>query len=313
MEVMRSAFGWIVVACACTRSKPLPPVPTVFSSDESGRICATLEACFPAEWNASTPIWGRTVSACTTDTGYVPEPGTMAANPIVIDGFEPAFTRLYDCILAAASDCTAAAACFSQTGSPGQCAPNSLSNGKCSGSVLSGCTADGISFATDCAVDGETCGPYPSIFGTYNGCVTPCPSQPVCEGTKEQVCLKSLVLVDCAALGEPCANGGCVAPTPHACDPQSYAARCDGTVALGCNSSSRQETRQDCAIWPTRRRCAVNQATNSAACVATGQECSSETESCDSADIVYCHDGFVARVSCTAIGFSSCSGGRCVL
>src|SRR5215831_1791471 len=101
---------WLVAIAACS-GRAAPPA-TTFTIEQAGRICATLESCFPSEWAAQDTIWGGTISACAGDRGYVPEPGTMLAQPFVTQGFEPAFARLYSCILAAASDCAAASACL---------------------------------------------------------------------------------------------------------------------------------------------------------------------------------------------------------
>jgi hypothetical protein len=245
-----------------------------------------------------------------SDTGHIPEPGTMAADPIAVSGFEPAFTRLYACMLTAGADCSAAAACLAQTGSAGTCTADALENGKCSGTVLSGCTADGYKFATDCAVDGEACGSYPALFAQFNGCETPCPAQLVCFGSDEEVCLNNaLVRLDCQALDVPCANGSCVTGPPATCNPKTFTDHCDGTVVVLCDQEGTIE-RQDCSLSPTHRRCAANGLT-APACALTGEECM-EIDTCVGDEVGYCHDGYDARVSCTAIGFAGCSNGSCV-
>jgi hypothetical protein len=299
--------AWLVAIAACS-ARPPPPA-TLFTAGEAARACATLATCFPNEWAAQDTIWGGTISACASDRGYVPEPGTMLAHPIVTQGFEPAFARLYGCILDAPGDCGAAAACLAQTGSPGTCKPDALEAGECSGSVLSGCTSDGYAFAVDCAADGETCGAYPAIFAHFSGCVTPCPAQVACDGTREQLCLSgALVTLDCGELGTTCANGACTPQPGPACDAASFRQRCDGDVVVTCADGI--ESRDDCSIWPTHRRCAVD-TLGSAQCVLTGTECTAG-DACAGDDIAYCRDGYAARVSCTALGFSTCSAARCV-
>jgi hypothetical protein len=302
---MRNTVAAMIMVGACDRSPP-PPVPTVFSPQEAGHICLTLETCFPIEFGK---IWGGSLAACTTEHGYVPFPETLAVNPLVTTGFEPTFTRLYQCILSA-TDCTAAAACLAQTGSAGTCAPDALENGKCSGPILSGCTADGFVFATDCTVDGEVCGPAPAIFGSFNACVTPCPAEPQCDGTKAELCLNgALALEDCAPFGAQCVNAACSGPAAEACDPNTFHPECDGTVAVTCGRDG--VTRQDCALWPTKRRCGYDDY-GRPECVVTGTECADDAQRCDGNDVVYCRDGSRAKQSCVQLGFAGCDNGLCI-
>jgi hypothetical protein len=176
--------------------------------------------------------------------------------------------------------------------------------------VLSGCTADGDTFAIDCAAAGESCGPYPDSLATLDGCITPCSH--ACDGSDAEDCIgNAAIRVDCTLIGAAgCSAGSCVPAPPVACDAALMGSdRCEGDVLVSCDGSGH-EVRQDCGTQATRRRCFAGDMTNAAQCDVTGTQCF-PGDSCSGTDAVFCQDGFIARVSCTALGFHGCSAGAC--
>src|SRR6185503_10231480 len=81
---------------------------------------------------------------------------------------------------------------------------------------------------------------------------------------------------------------------------------CDGTKATYCQSDGAL-AKADCASLPYQKRCAEGK------CTTTGTECENRNATtCDGNTVVACHDGFVRKVDCTAIGFAGCALGKCV-
>jgi hypothetical protein len=97
------------------------------------------------------------------------------------------------------------------------------------------------------------------------------------------------------------------APDPDFPDEYLTDGRCDGTTASSCQTDG-SVARLDCASLRYQRRCVDGK------CVATGTECDvALATTCDGSSVVTCHDGFVNRVDCAALGFTGCADGHCTV
>jgi hypothetical protein len=184
----------------------------------------------------------------------------------------------------------------------------------CDGSVLSGCTSIGRTFALDCAGYGEVCGKRHVAnlsydFATCGVAACPPAGTPLrCRGTRAEICQgETLVLADCAQLGLRCeagkdgGNAACVGGA--SCDVASDVATCEGAIAVTCAQEGFR-VRIDCAAGPRNKRCRLGQ------CAPTGEECVDQV-ACESAVLAYCQDGFIHRFDCVAEGFGPCAERRC--
>jgi hypothetical protein len=303
--VRRLAWAWLVVStlgCSGNGGGQL-------SASQAATVCVIAEACFPSEWASG--FFGENLAACASGGETLPPtPGTLIGSQAVTTGLEGPLGGIYRCVASAGGDCGKAGDCFGADGTTGRCAPpDSLEDGSCNGSVLSGCTSDGIAFDVDCAAYGETCHVDPILLGKAGVCdLGDCPAPTLCVGSKEQACEGAgFFLVDCARAGlscvEPSDGGDAECVGSGSCD--GGAATCDGTVIVGC--SSGVPTREDCAQNPTFQRCEAG------ACVETGNECTvaGDPASCDGTSVKLCQDGTYQQVDCVGLGFAGCQDGGC--
>lgn len=293
----------LFVVSACARSG--------FSREDAARVCSTLQVCMPDDFAV---VFGGSMGNCTTADGLVPLPGTLQTSPIVADGLVRPLGDIYACLLGARGDCAKAARCWAQVGDPTSCSPASgLQSGACDGTLLSGCTAAGSRFATDCGSYGEVCGTRNVFLASFASCgAAKCPTTGTrlgCRGSTIELCQGSLlVLGDCARAGLRCAmpadggNAECMGGA--SCDSTSEMPRCEGAVAVTCVAGG-QEVRIDCAANPTMKRC------QDGLCAATGSDCVEEPSRCEAGVLSYCQDGSAQRFDCVAEGFGACDGGRC--
>jgi hypothetical protein len=301
--ILAMAMAWTISGCTCTGP---------FSPNDAAQICVTLQTCNPHEFRS---LFGGTLESCTTEAGgFVPLPGSGNAGGLLTNGLEGPMHAIYSCLLSAHGDCSKAGACWALNGSPASCKADALSDGTCTGNVLSGCTADGQAFAIDCSKYGSTCGKSNVWFWQYSTCgVGACPpdsSALVCEGDKAEVCNGKLTgLLNCGAVGWKCQenldSGVPECTGGAACDPHVQDT-CDGTVAIQCSSDGRQ-SRFDCASQATKKRC------ESGSCALTGNACTSTTQpTCDGVFLTFCQDGTLKRFDCSAGGFGACKDGECL-
>ncbi len=268
-----------------------------------------LQACFPAEWRGG--LFGSDLSACSTGTGtWLPtSPGALTGRQPVTTGLEGPLLDIYRCLLGAGGDCAKAGACWARTGQPGSCSPaTSLQRGTCTGQILSGCTADGVAFAVDCASYGGTCHEDSVFFARVGMCdLGACPPTTQCRGAEAETCMgPGLFLGDCGTAGLACVSdpdGGARCHTSQTCD--AGAASCEGAVAVSC--SAGMPIRSDCARNPTLKRC------ERGLCIETGNECtvSGDRAACDGTSVRFCQDGTRRTLDCAALGFASCRAGAC--
>lgn len=290
-----------ILALAC------PSPNGVFTAEEAARICASLQTCSPREFQFN---FGNSMQACTTVTSIVaPSPGALEASLKV--GSEKVWGQIYKCILDAHGDCSRVTACFAPGAPSNSCVPASLQRGACNGETLAGCTADGRTFAIDCASQDAVCVGLTLIGAPVNICaVARCPATRAelqCRGTFREGCLgDAVVLGDCTRLGGRCevvTDGGepqCVGETCSV----DFPGRCEGDVAVSCVSGL--VSRSDCATNAPARRC------DKGRCVPSGNECADEPEACSGPALTFCQDGFKRELNCIGAGFSGCSAGACV-
>ena len=305
METMRKVAMIVAVlvghGCSCSSN---------LSADEAAKACVILQACFPAEWRNGS--FGGTLSTCSTGALLPPTPGALIGNPAVTTGLEKPLADIYRCVLGAGGDCTKAGLCWARSGTGGTCSPaGSIQRGTCTGQVLSGCNADGLTFRVDCAAWGETCHEDSIFFARVSICdVGACPmGRTQCRGSVAESCQgQGLWLLDCASAGLSCVlpadGGGATCDTTGTCEPAP--ATCEGSVAVSC--SLGKPIRQDCARSGTRKRCEAG------TCVETGNECSvlSDRPACDGTTLRFCQDGFSRSLDCAGLGFKACQSGACV-
>ena len=299
--------GWLLLcalvpACSSKGGAALSP-------SDAAKVCVIAEACFPQEWASG--FFGGTLASCATGNALLSlSPGSLTGSPILTTGLEAPLSDIYHCIAAAGGNCAKAGACFGRDGPSGSCSPPaSLETGSCNGSVLSGCSSDGVAFDVDCASYGETCHKDSIFFGTAAVCdMGSCPARTQCIGSKAQACVGAgLWLGDCARLGlscvEPPDGGGAECWGPGSCDGGSSS--CDGTVVVGCNGGV--PSRMDCAQSSTLQRC------QSGSCIETGNQCTvaNDFSTCDGTQVKFCQDGTYREVDCAALGFHGCQAGAC--
>lgn len=280
----------------------------VFAADDAARVCVTLQTCSPREFAAT---FGNSLEVCTTTPSpSFPWPGTLETKPLYTTGLDSLLRDVYQCLLDAHGDCAKASACWALDGGPVACTQRSgLDNAVCRGASLTGCTLDGQNVAFDCARSGAVCTQL-GAFGSFSFCaLATCPAGLACRGSQAELCSgNALMLYDCARAGKKCeteADGGgatCVLGE-RTCDPRAEPS-CEGTVAIGCEGLGF-ETRTDCALNATHRRCEAGR------CVPTGTECFDLQPDCYGSAIQFCQDGFQRRVDCAAAGFVGCDAGRC--
>jgi hypothetical protein len=293
---MRAAFVLFLVLSGCSRSKEL------FPADEAQRICLTMQACSPLEFQRS---FGGSLEFCTTNPspGF-PLPGTIESPQSVTAGLDRPLGDLYGCMLDAGSDCAKAGRCWAFGLDAGECSfARGLQSSFCNRSVMSGCTLDGQPLAVNCALYDAGC----VWLGAYAGCsLGPCTARPGCRGEVRELCIgNSIFLEDCSRNGQRCENrdGGARCVGEVACARKDLG-RCEGTIAISCPNEF--EARIDCALNPTRKRC------DKGVCVETGTQCSGLRETCEGTAVKYCQDGFTRKVDCVSAGFSGCDAGACV-
>lgn len=274
-----------------------------FPAAEAERICLTLQACSPLEFQST---FGGSLEFCTTSPSPgLPMPGTIEPRQAVTAGLDQPLRELYRCLLDAGGDCTKAGRCWALDGEGGACmAPSGFQQARCGGALLSGCTLDGQTLRVNCARHDAGC----TFLGAYFGCsLGTCTGRPRCRGDERELCIgNSLFLSDCARDGQRCEeprDGGarCVSEVPCA---RRDLGRCEGSIAINCLNEF--EARTDCALNPTRKRC------DKGACVETGTQCSGLRVSCEGAAVQYCQDGFVRKADCVSAGFAGCDAGACV-
>jgi hypothetical protein len=291
-------------------------------------MCISLQACLPNDFDLA---WGGNLNDCVNGSAvfYLPTPGNYTAPRIYSNALDGALVDFYRCAKVAGADCEALGRCLSLDGNGGHCdAPAGLDTGACQGSVLSGCSADGFRFYADCGNYSTACGEAHLPFATFQGCIwPPCSAELelVCDGTRARACTPNgarATISDCALVGLEClvkpqTDGtnevNCSSATPSSsCQPDPNSpgryltdGTCAGTVATTCQSDGSLAT-ADCASFGIRKRCDAGK------CVSTGTECDDNGPStCEGSQVVLCHDGFVKRVDCTALGFGACTDGLC--
>lgn len=300
---MRQTLVLLLTLSGCKCAQPS------FGGDEAARVCLTLQTCAPREFGAT---YGNSVEACAGSPSLILAwPGTLESSPRITTGLEQPFKDLYRCLLEARGDCAKANACWAIDGEAGSCTnPGGLTNGRCDGETLSGCTFDRQRFQVNCARYSATCTDL-NFFGSVNLCATAkCPETRTCRGEVAEICSGSaLLLWDCRREGRKCeaptdgGNASCVAGDTK-CSPAGER-HCEGTVAVGCEGLGL-EVRTDCAQSPTHRRCEAGD------CVDTGSECHALMASCEGDAVKFCQDGFLRKVDCKGAGFGGCDGGQCV-
>jgi len=277
-----------------------------FSADEAARVCVTLQACSPKEFLAS---WGGSLEFCTTDVSpLVPTPATLEPSPSIATGMDQPLREIYRCLLDARGDCSRAAGCWTLDGGSGECTSvPGLSSARCGGELLSGCTLDGQRFRVNCADHGAVC-TAASFFSSLNVCaVARCGPTMGCRGSQREVCVGDAVLLsDCARAGQRCEffDGGSQCVSDRTCD-AGQESHCESSAVVFCEANGL-ESRTDCALNPTRRRCSAG------ACVETGTQCVDLRVTCQGSAVSFCADGFARQVDCGGVGFAGCDAGACV-
>ncbi len=212
-------------------------------------------------------------------------------------GQGPIYAQIYHCVREAGSDCAAVVRCFGETGNCTQ----STFTAYCKGSRALTCDLlDRKVYALECGVAGLACHPLTQQpFAATCDCDAS--FAPRCHGTYAVTCSAGQPSVtNCAALGANCAGGQCVTRAPGTCDPKKATARCDGDIAITCNSEGK-ELREDCSARPLHRRC------DKGSCQRTGTACADDFNRCSpSGDLEACVDGQWKTFPCAKLGLGDC-------
>ncbi len=295
---MRAAVLLVLsVVSGCSRSQE------TFPADEAQRVCLTLAACSPREFQTT---FGGSLEVCTTNQSPgLPMPGTIEPHQPVTAGLDQPLRELYRCVLDAGSDCAKADQCWAFGEDAGECNfPRGFQNSFCDRNVMSGCTLDSAPLRVNCSQYDAGC----TWLGAFAGCALgTCSNRLHCRGDEREQCVgNGVFLADCARDGQRCEeliDGGtrCVSDVQCA---RTDLGSCEGTIAINCLNNF--ESRTDCSLNPTRKRC------DKGVCVETGTQCSGLRASCEGSAVKYCQDGFNRKVDCTSMGFSGCDAGICV-
>ena len=295
---MRLALALLVTLAGCRCSQE------DFQPDDAQRICLTLQACSPREFQTT---FGGSLEFCTTNPSPgLPTPGTLEPHLAVTSAMDQPMRALYRCLLDARGDCAKADRCWALDGDAGTCNfPSGFQNASCDRSVMTGCTLDNALLRVDCARHDAGC----TWLGAFAGCaLTTCQRRAMrCVGDERELCIgNGVFMADCARDGQRCEelrDGGTRCVSDVACARKDLG-RCEGSVAINCLNEF--ESRTDCALNPTRKRC------DKGVCVETGTQCSGLRASCQGTQVQYCHDGFTRQVDCVSAGFAGCDAGACV-
>ncbi len=221
-----------------------------------------------------------------------------------------------------------------------ECQDQSCGDGRCEGTERPGC-APGEEGCFPCAEDcgGSTCGDGDctgdeSPETCPQDCAATCvPNARSCIGTRVSVCAAdghTTAEVDCATVGQVCADGQCVAPNvcgnglceagedascaadcARVCDPASR--RCDGAVLVVCAADGESEARTDCAASGevcSGGQCRPANVCGNGVCEAGEEACSQDCQAvcgngrCDNNEEVSCPR------DCVVCGDGTCGAGE---